>query len=110
MMPNKKITLKLIRNVVSKAVDKIQPDKVILFGSFAYGKPSADSDVDLLFIKQTKLSGINRYTWVSDNIEHIFPMDILIKTPQELNKRLLMGDPFYREIMKKGKVLYAVAS
>ena len=109
-MPNKKITLKLIRNVVSKAVDKIQPDKVILFGSFAYGKPSADSDVDLLFIKQTKLSGINRYTWVSDNIEHIFPMDILIKTPQELNKRLLMGDPFYREIMKKGKVLYAVAS
>jgi len=110
MIPNKKITLKLIRNVVSTAVDKIQPDKVILFGSFAYGKPSADSDVDLLFIKQTKLTGINRYTWMSDNIEHLFPMDILMKTPQELNKRLLMGDPFYKEIMKKGKILYAVSS
>lgn len=96
----------LIKIIVKKAAERIRPSKVILFGSYAYGKPSNDSDIDLLFIKDTKLTGLKRYCWVSNNIEHLFPMDILVKTPAEVNKRLNMGDPFYKEIMKKGKVLY----
>ncbi len=97
---------KLISKVVNDAAEKIKPKKVILFGSYAYGKPNKDSDVDLLFIKETKLSGLKRYSWATQFIEHLFPMDILIKTPAEVKKRLKMGDPFYHEIINKGRVLY----
>lgn len=101
-----KITKKLIRSIVENTINKITPQKVILFGSYAYEKPYRDSDVDLLFIKETKLSALKRYCWVNSNIEHLFPMDILVKTPSEIKRRLDIGDPFYRNIMKKGKVLY----
>ncbi|MBU0501883.1 MAG: nucleotidyltransferase domain-containing protein [bacterium] len=97
---------KKIKKVVVQAAEKINPDKIILFGSYAYGKPNKDSDVDLLFIKNTKLKGLKRYSFISHNIEHSFPMDILIKTPAEVKKRLAMGDPFYKEILQKGEVVY----
>ncbi len=106
MLKNKKNVIKLVGNIVKKAAEEIKPLKVILFGSYAYGKPNKDSDVDLLFIKETKLSHIKRYSWVSDKIERLFPTDILVKTPKEIKKRLAIGDPFYKEILKKGKVLY----
>lgn len=95
-----------IKKVVADVIDKIKPEKVILFGSFAYGKPNSDSDVDLLFVTDTKLSGLKRYCWVSSQIEHKFPMDILVKTRKEIRERLKMGDPFFKEIIKKGEVLY----
>ena len=89
-----------IKKIVLKAAEKVKPKKVILFGSYAYGKPNKDSDVDLLFIKNTNLSFVNRYCLVSKNIDHKFPMDILVKTPAEVKKRLKMGDPFYKEIIR----------
>lgn len=101
-----KKTAKMIKLLVKEAADRIRPQKVILFGSHAYGQPTKDSDVDLLFIKETDLSGLKRYCWASDQINHLLPMDIIIKTPTELKRRLAMGDPFYKEIMKRGKVLY----
>ncbi|OGC21996.1 hypothetical protein A2291_07460 [candidate division WOR-1 bacterium RIFOXYB2_FULL_42_35] len=97
---------KHIRAIVLKAAEKVKPQKVILFGSYAYGKPNKDSDVDLLFIKKTNLGRIDRYCLISDNLEHHFAMDILVKTPAEVKKRLKMGDPFYKEIINRGKVLY----
>jgi predicted nucleotidyltransferase len=97
---------KLISKAVNDAAEKIKPKKVILFGSYAYGKPARDSDVDLLFIKNTSLSKMERYRLVNEHLEHFMPMDILIKTPAEINKRLRMGDPFYKEIIRKGRILY----
>lgn len=97
---------KLIKEVVNNTADKIKPQKVILFGSYAYGKPNKDSDVDLLFIINTKLTGLKRYAWATESIEHVLPMDILVKTPTEIKKRLAMGDPFYKEITTKGKIMY----
>lgn len=102
----KKIPKKLIKKTIANSIKKAKPQKVILFGSHAYGNPSKDSDVDLLFIKNTGLSPLKRYCFVSNNIDHIFPMDIMVKTPLEIRKRLAMGDPFYKEIIKKGIVLY----
>lgn len=98
-----------IQHVIDGAAEKINPQKIILFGSHAYGQPNINSDVDLLFVINTPLSGLKRYCWVSDNIEHKFPMDILVKTPAEIKKRIKMGDPFYKEIINKGKVLYESA-
>ncbi|MCX5750376.1 MAG: nucleotidyltransferase domain-containing protein [Candidatus Saganbacteria bacterium] len=97
---------KLIKKLVKAAAAKISPQKVILFGSYAYGKPNKDSDVDLLFIKETALSGLKRYCWADSKIEHLLPLDVLIKTPTEVKKRIQIGDPFYKEILRKGKVLY----
>lgn len=101
-----KITKKIIREAIKDAIAEIRPEKVILFGSYAYGSPNRDSDVDLLFIKDSGLSGLKRYCWVSRYIKHLFPMEILVKTQAEIKNRLNMGDPFYKEIVKKGKVLY----
>ncbi|MFA6549161.1 MAG: nucleotidyltransferase domain-containing protein [Candidatus Margulisiibacteriota bacterium] len=95
-----------IKKVVSQAAEKINPEKVILFGSYAYGKPNKDSDVDLLFITNTELKGLKRYRWVNQYVSHIFPIDLIIKTPSEIKQRLSMGDPFYKEIISKGKTLY----
>ena len=96
----------LIKLTVKEAVEKTNPEKIILFGSYAYGNPTKDSDVDLLIIQNTHLSGTKRYCAVINNIPHLFAMDLLVKTPAEIKKRLKMGDPFYKEIMQKGKVLY----
>lgn len=101
--------IKQIKNLIKEAVDKIHPQKVILFGSYAYGKPNKDSDVDLLFIKKTNLPRMERYRLVNDNLEHFLPMDILIKTPAEIRKRIQIGDPFYQEIINKGRILYDVS-
>lgn len=95
-----------LKKIINNTIRKVKPNKIILFGSHAYGHPNTNSDVDLLFIKETRLSPLKRYCFVSNNIDHIFPMDILVKTPLEIRKRLAMGDPFYKEIIKKGIVLY----
>ncbi len=105
MKKNIKIEI-LINKMIKKAVIKVKPEKVILFGSYAYGKPHKNSDVDLLFVKETKLSGIARYCWIANEIEHLLPIEILVKTSSEIAKRLEMGDSFYKEIMKKGKIIY----
>ncbi|OGC07169.1 hypothetical protein A2526_03090 [candidate division WOR-1 bacterium RIFOXYD2_FULL_36_8] len=103
---NKKDIFKLIRTIVDKSINRVKPQKVILFGSYAYGNPNNDSDVDLLFIKNTKQSNLEKHRFVSSRIDHVLPLDILVKTDFEVDKRLKMGDPFYKEIIKKGRVLY----
>lgn len=86
----------------------MHPDKIILFGSYAYGKPTVDSDIDLLVIMESDQRPIERTGAVSDLFaERHFGMDILVRTPEELAERLAMGDDFLREITSRGKVLYA---
>lgn len=102
----KESTIKQISNIVKDAANKINPQKVILFGSYAYGNPNKDSDIDLLFIKETKLPKLRRYCLISDSLRHVFPIDILVKTREEIKRRLAMGDPFYKDIINKGIILY----
>jgi len=99
-----------IEQIVNCIVEQYQPEKVVLFGSYAYGKPSAGSDVDLLIVKETDDRPIDRRVTVR-RIAHAprrgVPFSPLVITPQELAWRLEMGDPFYREIIDRGQVLYA---
>jgi uncharacterized protein len=109
-MKSRKKALQLLKNAIKKTVRNIAPEKVVLFGSYAYGRPNKDSDIDLLLIvNNTKLTGLKRYAWATEDIEHFLPMDILVKTPMEVEKRISMGDPFYKEIIAKGKVIYEAA-
>src|SRR6266498_1725012 len=94
---------------IDRIVSELKPEKIILFGSYAYGNPTPDSDVDLLVIMKTKAKEIDRFVAVSNLLyPRSFPVDILVKTPKEMEAETRKkGNFFMREILKKGKVLYA---
>ena len=101
------VTEAKIRRAAQKIVDEVQPEKIILFGSFAYGQPTPDSDVDLLVILKTQLSPADRVRQISQVLDpRPFPVDIIARTPAELKERLRIHDCFFQEIVDKGKVLY----
>ena len=86
---------------------QFRPQKIILFGSYGYGKPTEDSDVDLLVImNRARYRGERMSLRIRQSVEKDFPMDLLVKTPADVAKRLRWGDFFIREIMEKGKVMY----
>jgi uncharacterized protein len=98
---------KTLPQAVKKIAEALTPEKIILFGSYAYGKPTPDSDVDLLVILKTKKSRKERVVAVSLLLyPRPFPVDIMVKTPKEIENDLKKGNVFIREIMKKGRVLY----
>ena len=98
---------KEIRSITTQIIKKYRPDKIILFGSAARGEITPDSDVDFLIIKkETPLYGADRIRELSRVIDRNIPVDFLIYRPEEFNKRLRMGDPFLKTILKEGKVLY----
>ena len=82
-------------------------EKIILFGSYAYGAPAPDSDVDLFVIQKTNLRRVERTVAISELIlPRPFPVDILVKTPAEIQEALRNNDPFIKEILNRGRVLY----
>jgi predicted nucleotidyltransferase len=93
---------------IERIVSKLKPEKIILFGSYAYGNPTPDSDVDLLVIMKTRAKEIDRYVAVSNLLyPRQFPVDILVKTPKEIKEASRQkGNFFMREILTKGKVIY----
>jgi predicted nucleotidyltransferase len=98
---------KSLRPAIQKIVSELKPEKVILFGSYAYGTPNPHSDVDLLIVMKTKASLKDR-SWAVSRllIPRPFPVDILVKTPKEVSEALAAGDFFIKEILTRGKVLY----
>jgi predicted nucleotidyltransferase len=98
---------KSLRPAIQRIVQELNPEKIVLFGSYAYGNPNPDSDVDLLVIMSTKASHKDR-SWAVSRLllPRPFPVDILVKTPREVKEGLETGDFFLREILSRGKVLY----
>ncbi len=91
---------------IENLIRQIQPEKVILFGSYAYGNPTPDSDVDLLIIWDTDKPRRERVVAASLALyPRLFPVDLLVKTPQEIEAEL-PHNFFLREILAKGVVLY----
>ena len=86
---------------------KFHPQRIVLFGSYAYGQPTADSDVDLLVIMaRTRDRGERMSVRIRQAVPRDFPLDLLVRTPSEVAKRLRWGDPFIRELLEKGRVMY----
>lgn len=92
---------------MQKIVDDLKPEKIILFGSYAYGKPNPNSDVDLLVILKTR-DPLKERSWKVSRLllPRPFPVDILVRTPKEIKDALKSGDFFIQEIVTRGKVLY----
>lgn len=97
-----------ITSIVERIVASFAPEKIILFGSHAYGNVTPNSDLDLLVIMETDLPAAERTRKISRLLRprHL-PLDIVIRNPQEIQRSLRRVDPFVHEILEKGVVLYA---
>ena len=96
-----------INEVVKQIIEKYQPLKIILFVSYAYGVPSIDSDVDLLIIKKTGLPRFKRAREINRLFNpYPFAMDILVYSPEEVEKWKGHKNSFIYQVLKSGKVLY----
>lgn len=96
-----------LEDVTKRIVESFDPQSIILFGSYAHGHPTPDSDVDLLIIMDSNERPALRATQISRLLRpRPFPMDILVRTPEEIRRRLEIGDYFIHEVLKQGKVLY----
>ncbi|MCL4459881.1 MAG: nucleotidyltransferase domain-containing protein [Chloroflexi bacterium] len=104
--PKTSATLADIQRVVQQIVERFHPQKVFLFGSYAYGKPTPDSDVDLLVMMETLLRNVEQAVEIRKAVDFPFPTDLLVRTPQQIAERLAVGDVFLREVLTKGVVLY----
>lgn len=101
------ITEQQIMEITKRVVDNYHPDKIILFGSYAYGNPTKDSDIDLLIVKDDDLPKIERNRKVRKYLRDLLiPVDVIVKTNSEFNKlKNIIGTVVY-PAAKYGKVLY----
>ncbi len=97
--------MRLIRRFARDVAEQFHPDKIILFGSYAYGTPHEDSDVDILVIMPT-WNQIAQAVRIDCAFDPPFPLDLIVRTPREMKWRLEEGDLFHTEIVSKGKLLY----
>jgi len=101
-----KISKRAIQTFARKVAKEFKPQKIILFGSYAYGKPTADSDVDVLIVMSFSGRNPEKATEIWMATKPKFPVDIMVRKPSELKKRLAMGDFFLQDVVNMGKVLY----
>jgi uncharacterized protein len=95
----------VIRRFARQVAERFRPDKIILFGSHAYGTPHADSDVDILVVMAAR-SLHGQAVKIRMEVPRPFAMDLIVRTPADLKWRLANNDMFHTEIVTKGKVLY----
>lgn len=107
-LPTGRVPRAAIRRYVKQVVERFHPQRVILFGSHAYGQPHADSDVDLLVVMPAK-NEMSQAIRIRCAFDAPFPLDVVVRTPENLAKRLAWNDWFLREVVEKGVVLYDAA-
>ena len=99
------IPMRVIRRYARAVAKRFDPDKIILFGSYAYGTPHEDSDVDFLVVMPAR-NELDQSYKIRRTVTAPFPMDLIVRTPKKMRERLEEGDSFLREIVSKGKVLH----
>lgn len=99
------VPMRVIRQFARQVAERFQPDKIILFGSHAYGTPHADSDVDILVIMPCR-NQLDQAVKISLTVDPPFPLDIIVRKPHNLQWRLEEGESFHTEIVTRGKILY----
>lgn len=100
------ISQERIQEVVNAIAEQFHPDRIILFGSYAYGTPTEDSDVDLLVVMPADKRDHKKSVAIQMAVPIKFPCDLLVYDPQYLQQRYGMVDWFIRDIVDKGQVLY----
>jgi predicted nucleotidyltransferase len=100
------VAMKQIRAFAQRIAKEFKPKRIILFGSYAYGKPTRDSDVDLLIVMPYKGRPTDVSLRIRNRMHPGFPIDLLVYAPGELRKRIAQEDFFLSEIVERGKVLH----
>jgi predicted nucleotidyltransferase len=104
----KRVPPSVIRKIARQIAERFQPDKIILFGSYAYGKPHPLSDIDMLVVMPSR-NELDKAVHILNVIDSPFSVDLIVRTPHNLAWRLKDGDWFLREVVDKGKTLYEKA-
>ena len=105
------ISTQQIEELAEKIRAAFNPEKIVLFGSYAYGTPRLDSDVDLLVVMPYEGGDVRQAVSIVQTVmppssSPLFGIDVVVRRPDELQQRLADGDFFLREIMSKGRILY----
>ena len=100
---------KQIRILCDAIVREFHPEKIVLFGSYAYGDAHQDSDVDLVVVMPFEGSPFRQAARILSHVVRtvgVLPMDLLVRRPEQVRERMRMDDSFMREIIERGKVIY----
>jgi predicted nucleotidyltransferase len=103
------ITLRQIETYAADVAREFRPLKIVLFGSYAYGSPNEDSDVDLMVVLPKGPSGVKnreKAIAIDSAIPASFPLDLIVRDPEDIAWRLEEGDCFLHDVFSKGRVLY----
>jgi predicted nucleotidyltransferase len=101
------VSIRQIREWSRSVAAQFKPERIILFGSYAYGRPREDSDVDLLVVLSHEGLAARKASEIRLALPSNVPVDVIVRSPEKLRERLQMNDFFMRDIMEKGLVLYA---
>src|SRR5579885_1046506 len=99
------IPMRVIRRYARRVAARFQPEKIILFGSYAYGTPHADGEVALQVIMPARTE-VEQGIKIRCDVPTQFPMDLIVLKPRNVKWRLAEGESFLTEVMTKGKILY----
>ena len=95
-----------IRQLCTQIAREFKPEKIILFGSLAYGRPTPESDLDVMVVMQFEGDPLEQAVTMLNRLNMLLPIDLLVRTPAQIQQRLEMGDSFMRDIIERGKVMY----
>ena len=101
------VPMKTIRGIAQHIAQQFNPERIILFGSYAYGRPTAESDVDLLVVMDKPVDEMETMVEIAKSLPILtFGVDVIVRSRKTLERRKKLGDWFLREVAQKGKVLY----
>jgi len=95
-----------IKKLCKQIASTFHPERIILFGSHAYGRPTAGSDIDLLVVMPFSGRHTQQAIRILNALDVLAPIDLLVRTPKQIQQRIAKEDPFMREILERGKVMY----
>ena len=102
------VQMRQIRDWSRRLAKQFKPERIILFGSYAYGKPTEDSDVDVLVVMRLARGqrDVQQAAAIRDRVRAPFPMDVIVRSPQQIARRLAQGDGFVADVLRHGRLMY----
>ena len=99
----------LIEALCVRIMHEFRPEKIILFGSYAYGNPTLDSDIDLLVVMPYSGSALHKAGEILSQLQVWMPVDVIVRSAEDIEQRLQLGDRFMQEVLERGKLMYEAA-
>ncbi len=97
-----------IKKWCERVAREFRPEKIVLFGSYARGVPTEDSDVDVLVVMPLARGqrDVRQAAAIRERVRASFPMDVIVRSPQQIARRLAQGDGFIADVLRHGRLMY----